>query len=42
LAYRHLIGLSESETATMLSISPGSVKTHGSRARQRMRTLLAD
>lgn len=38
LVCRHIVGLSERETADALSISVGSVKTHSSRARHSLRT----
>ncbi|BAN01050.1 putative RNA polymerase ECF subfamily sigma factor [Ilumatobacter coccineus YM16-304] len=38
---RHLAGFSERETAIALSISPGSVKTHNSRAMSSIRERLA-
>ena len=39
---RHWLGLSVEETAAELGISTGTVKSHSSRARERLRELLAD
>lgn len=39
---RHLLDLSESETAVELGVSVGTVKSHNARALARLRTLLAE
>lgn len=39
---RHLLGLTEPETARELAISVGSVKSHNARALARLRTLLTE
>lgn len=42
IAARHLLGLSESETATALGVRPGTVKSRLSRALGRLRTELEE
>ena len=39
---RHWLGLSVEDTATELGISTGTVKSHSSRARERLREVLSD
>jgi RNA polymerase sigma factor (sigma-70 family) len=39
---RHLLDLSESETAMELAVSVGTVKSHNARALARLRTLLSE
>ena len=39
---RHWLGLSVEETASELGISTGTVKSHSSRARERLREVLSD
>ena len=39
---RHLLDLSESETARELAVSVGTVKSHNARAMARLRTLLTE
>ena len=39
---RHWLGLSVEETASELGISTGTVKSHSSRARERLREMLSD
>jgi RNA polymerase sigma factor (sigma-70 family) len=39
---RHLLGLTESETARELGVSVGTVKSHNARALARLRTLLTE
>jgi RNA polymerase sigma-70 factor (sigma-E family) len=39
---RHLLGLTESETARELAVSVGTVKSHNARALARLRTLLTE
>jgi RNA polymerase sigma-70 factor (ECF subfamily) len=42
IGYRFLLGLSEQETAEVLDVRPGTVKSRQSRAMARLRTVLEE